>query len=79
MICYINTGEYWYNPDYNYPLTKNRTKNYNYCIECGTIISRRATRCVNCNRLYRQKVDNRPSREELKHLIRTQTLVKIGQ
>lgn len=50
-----------------------------YCIECGKEISAssKSGLCVECSNIAR-RVCNRPSREELKHLIRTTPFTKIG-
>ena len=47
------------------------TKHENYCIDCGTIIEPNAVRCTKCYAIAERKVKNRPSRDELKLLIRT--------
>lgn len=49
----------------------------NVCIDCGKSIDSKANRCVECSNKHRQVV-SRPSREELKILIRTQPFTKIG-
>lgn len=49
----------------------------NTCIDCGKAIDDKATRCIECSNKYRQIV-SRPSREELKILIRTTPFTKIG-
>ena len=48
-----------------------------YCIDCGVIISKDATRCDKCSRIA-QRVTERPSREELKNLIRNYPFTTIA-
>lgn len=60
---------------YNY-IEENVSKNY--CIDCGCEIAHTSERCVSCfNKLKR--VIERPSREELKKMLRTKTFVQIGK
>lgn len=80
----INVGRTWYNNDYTYPLhyskfdAKNpKIKKY-FCENCGIEISKGSTKCLQCQALQRRKVSRRPSREELKQLIRTTPFTKIG-
>ena len=50
-----------------------------YCIDCGKVLSNnRATRCDACEKI-RQRVVERPSREELKELIRNKPFTQIGE
>lgn len=54
------------------------TKQY-YCIDCGKRVSTKETiRCVECNAKNNRKTD-RPSREELKNMIRSTSFVTIGR
>ena len=60
-------------------LHKHKTKNKVFCQDCGVEISEsRAVRCIACANKARQKCE-RPSREELKKLIRIKTFVSLGQ
>lgn len=49
-----------------------------YCKECGVVISNGANYCVECSNKRRQIVE-RPSREELKNLIRTLPFTEIAK
>lgn len=50
----------------------------NYCIDCGIAISNGALRCKQCYDKYQQEVQ-RPSREDLKNLIRNYSFTQIGK
>lgn len=50
----------------------------NYCEECGKIISSKNTYCKECYHIHNRKVD-RPSRDELKKLVRLNSFKKIGK
>lgn len=84
-ICSINVGRSWINELLCYPIrvqypTRIKigiTKQY-FCKDCGIEICSTAKRCVDCGNSARQKVE-RPSREELKQLIRTTPFVIIAK
>lgn len=76
VISTINHGKSRRLDGYNYPLRNNR--NTFYCQDCGKIISKQAIRCEICEKIKQRKV-KRPSREELKNLIRTETFVSISK
>lgn len=84
MVQGINTGRYWYNETEDYPLQKNvkpeasKIKQKYFCLDCGKQISKHGDRCIECALKARYVVE-RPSREELKVLIRTMPFIKIGQ
>lgn len=58
----------------NYRVTHHQDK---HCPRCGAIISKNAQYCEICARLLSRKAD-RPSREELKKLIRTMPFTQIA-
>ena len=49
-----------------------------YCIDCGCEISQNSQRCVGCSNKLKRVIE-RPSREELKKLLRIKTFVQIGK
>ena len=67
-------------PNEDYPLRPvlNLSKKQYFCIDCGCEITRGGQRCSACDHKRQRKVD-RPSREELKQLIRTTPFTKIGK
>ena len=79
----INTGASWKDDNLTYPLRIKFTHNQPkfYCVDCGVLISKKASRCNYCeskNRII--PLQNMPvSREELKNLIRTMPFTKIGE
>lgn len=50
----------------------------NTCIDCHKEIDTKAIRCIECSNLFKQTII-RPSREELKMLIRTLPFTEIGK
>lgn len=79
MISSINLGQTWRRTDLQYPLRESLNfKRTNYCIDCGIEISSSANRCNKCNQFLHRKTE-RPSRIELKNLIRSQSFVSIGK
>lgn len=84
----INNGETWYDEKESYPIRKpyaSLTNNYktlgeeNFCPICGTKIRKDSFLCVPCSYQQKRKVQNRPSREELKTLIKTMPFTQIGK
>ena len=80
---YENPKEHIFNELFAQELIEQRNelsvRHDNYCINCGEKIDRGAVRCVECARKERRIVKNRPTREELKQLIRTLPFTKIGE
>lgn len=80
FIYRLNRGEIHHLEDLTYPLrqVKDLSKKECYCIDCGKEIGKGATRCRSCADIAQQLCD-RPTKEELKSLIRNTTFVKIGE
>ena len=76
-ISEINQGKTRIQEGYSYPLRQNK-KISKYCIDCGKEISSTAIRCIECEH-KKQRVVERPSRKELKQLIRTMPFTTIGK
>ena len=78
----INHGEVHYQKDFVYPLRDTKNKNAarkdTFCVDCGKKITYQAKRCASCAQKAQQRCI-RPSREELKELIRTKSFVEIGR
>lgn len=73
----INQGQTHYNKELVYPLRSPKIREITYCCDCGVQIDYKATRCLSCSYLASQTVQ-RPSREELKNLIRKTPFTRIG-
>ena len=80
MIYYLNRGDYHTQKDESYPLRKVKdfTKQKHYCIDCGVEIKTNAERCVDCAHKAQRKCE-RPTKDELKTLIRENSFVFIGK
>lgn len=74
-ICGINTGYYWFQDNIDYPIRK---KHLYLCSKCGKPIQKHSKYCQDCF-AFTRRICERPSREELKSLIRTMPFTKIGQ
>ncbi len=55
-----------------------KEKKKNYCVDCGIEIGMSAHRCIACLGLSHRKTE-RPSRDELKNLIRNQSFLSLGK
>lgn len=84
LISGINHGTNRVQKNYSYPIRKTKEfyqkRNPNHiCPDCGGFKSDiRSELCLSCRAKRRQKVE-RPSREELKQMIKTETFVSIGK
>lgn len=80
MIYYLNRGDYHTLKEEKYPLrqVKNFTKQMHYCVDCGIEIKTSAERCPECSHKKQRKCE-RPTREELKQLIRQESFLSIGK
>ena len=59
-------------------LLENLKRKQSFCRKCGKEISYNASYCVDCLAFLQRRVE-RPSREELKELVRTQSLLQVGK
>lgn len=80
FIYRLNRGEIHHLEELTYPLrqVKDFSKKEHYCVDCGREIGKGAVRCRSCANIAQQLCD-RPSREELKALIRDTSFVQIGE
>lgn len=89
-IRMINNGEVWFRDDLTYPIRppfynviinkksyNKQTKQYE-CVICHKSIWKGCTYCRECNSKLQQKA-KRPSRDELKQMIRTMPFLKIAK
>lgn len=76
-ITNINQGHCWRQESEDYPLRKPLKKELFFCAKCGKEISRSATYCLECYHLLQRGL-NKPTREELKNLIRIKPFTQIG-
>lgn len=80
----INVGRTWRNDKYIYPLhyskydASNPQKAQYYCKDCGIEISKGSEYCIKCSAKKNRTV-SRPTRNELKHLIRSSNFSAIGR
>lgn len=84
LISGINHGTLRPKEGYSYPLRKKAASSQKsdmirgFCPLCGEKKDKKSKVCINCSAKLRQTTD-RPSREELKKLIRTMSFVDIGK
>lgn len=78
VISTINNGKSRILPGYTYPLRTKKSHKSKVCVDCGVTISVNAERCDKCAKKLRRKIQ-RPSREELKQMIRNLPFTKIGE
>lgn len=80
MIYYLNRGDCHYNEKENYPLrpVEDVSKKHQFCKRCGKEISLYAQYCSKCIHIQ-QRIVERPSREELKFLIKKYSFSEIGR
>ena len=81
-VSSINLGETRIQAGVKYPIIIRDKKQY-YCVDCGKEITYGALRCNKCDANYRVSIlveeGHRPSRDELKKLIRNTSFVSIGK
>lgn len=80
FVSDFNSGKIWKQDLLSYPLRKKAEGKKHFCSACGTELYEKTETglCAKCYHISTRKV-TRPSREELKSLIRTTTFVEIGK
>ena len=74
----INLGQIWIMPNVQYPIRVLIQDRKSYCENCGKEITYGSVLCRKCYG-EKQRVVERPSREELKKLIRTTSFLELGR
>lgn len=74
VISYINRGLEYNHEDWTYPIVDRRKR----CKKCGVLITCCSKYCKKCQEENRRKIE-RPTREELKRLIREKPFTQIGK
>lgn len=73
----------WVCPNCNSQLSTTNARNpfhkKYYCPICGKQVSGKGKKCVKCSHIEQQKVKDRPTREQLKELIRNKSFLEIGK
>lgn len=77
-IIRINQGDVHKDNSLSYPLRPVSILEPSFCIDCGKEITNGSNRCKKCNSIYQRRVE-RPSKEELKNLIRNFSFIDIGK
>lgn len=77
-ISEINHGKTHRRDNIQYPIRQNKKEHNNICPICGNKKTDNAQCCSKCRNEYYYYI-NRPDRETLKKLIRTQSFVSIGK
>lgn len=87
LVSQINHGKMWYKREESYPIRNyggiienkfSLSKKRQYCKTCGKEITSQSIYCQECVKISKRIVE-RPSREELKEMIRTLSFTSIGQ
>lgn len=80
LVYYINKGEIHRLSNEEYPLRKvmDYSKKEYHCVDCGKEITKGAERCKECA-AKASRIVIRPTRDELKNLIRIKTFVELGR
>lgn len=80
LVCLINSGKTRYDSTISYPIRQqiDNTKKEHYCVDCGKEIGQKGVRCPVCASKALRKVE-RPTREELKQLIRNNSFSALGR
>jgi 5-methylcytosine-specific restriction endonuclease McrA len=63
----------------NFNKISEATNDFKYCVDCGNLIDRKASRCARCSNINQRKVKNRPSKEEILKMLETSSYVSIGK
>ena len=79
FVCDFNNGKLWKQEDIDYPIRKLQCKKH-FCSSCGAELYEKTQTglCFSCYCISSRKA-TRPTRKELKYLIRNYSFVEIGK